>query len=342
MTSRCGAARASRPRAEARTASTGSAPSPSPACCGTAAGTGAGGQDRRGQQQPEQHVEPEDRPPVGDGEHGRAQQRPEHAAELLHRADDAERGAAPLGRPEVGDQGERRGHETAPADALQDPARTPAPSSTAVAVRSEPTANSGRQPTSTGPGRAGRPAGRSAAASRCSRGGSRRRSAWPAAARRAEADPGQHVGQGQHDDVGVGRAEPTATDAVASSALGLADLNRVAVAVEGEGVGRGGAAEEGPGQRHGAQLVAPGRSGRRSRWKVASGSPIARRPARARPGSEPLTVCRTLEPLRVPVPELQDPWCWSAAGLEPALCSEEAGGVGRVVRRQVGAHGTGC
>ena len=44
---------------------------------------------------------------------------PEHGAGLLHRADDAERERAALGRPPVGDQRERGRHETAGADALQ-------------------------------------------------------------------------------------------------------------------------------------------------------------------------------------------------------------------------------
>ena len=44
-----------------------------------------------GQPQPEQQVEPEDRPPVGDGEHGRTGQRAQHRARLLYRADGPER-----------------------------------------------------------------------------------------------------------------------------------------------------------------------------------------------------------------------------------------------------------
>ena len=52
----------------------------------------------------------------------RAEQRPEHAADLLDRGDDAERHAAPLGGVEVGDQRQRGRHQPAAADALEEAA----------------------------------------------------------------------------------------------------------------------------------------------------------------------------------------------------------------------------
>ena len=59
---------------------------------------------------------------VRDGEHHRAVQRAEHAAELLDRADHAERDAAAGRRVEVGDQRERGRHQPTGADALEEPA----------------------------------------------------------------------------------------------------------------------------------------------------------------------------------------------------------------------------
>ena len=119
VVSRSGASRVSRPSTETTTPSAVAAPWSG----GRAGRRAAGGPDRHGQDDAEHHVEPEDRPPVGDREDRRTQQRPEHAAELLHRADHAERGAAAPRRPQVGHQGERRRHQPAAAHALQHPTR---------------------------------------------------------------------------------------------------------------------------------------------------------------------------------------------------------------------------
>ena len=80
------------------------------------------GDDGGGQDQPDRAVEPEDRPPVADRQHDRAVQRAEDAAELLHRADDAERQTALVRWPQVGDQGQRGRDQAAAADALDQPA----------------------------------------------------------------------------------------------------------------------------------------------------------------------------------------------------------------------------
>src|SRR5699024_5569466 len=69
----------------------------------------------------EDDVEPEDRPPVRDGEHRRPEEGAEDRAELLHRTDDAERHPPPSRRPEVGDERERRRDEPTATDALDDP-----------------------------------------------------------------------------------------------------------------------------------------------------------------------------------------------------------------------------
>ncbi len=60
--------------------------------------------------------------PGRDGEDERAVQRAEDRADLLHGADDAEGDAAALRWVEVGDQREGRGHESAGAHSLEEPA----------------------------------------------------------------------------------------------------------------------------------------------------------------------------------------------------------------------------
>ena len=150
VTSRSGASRVSRPRPSARTAEHRGGGCPSPARCGTAAGTGARDRTAAASSSAEQRVEPEDRPPVRHGQDRRPQQRPEHAAELLHRTDDPERGAAARRRPEVGAPGRAspapRPPPPTPCSTRPD---TSTGSSTAVAVRTEPTTNTTRQPSST-------------------------------------------------------------------------------------------------------------------------------------------------------------------------------------------------
>ena len=111
-----GAARASTP---ATAATSGQRDDERPGAWHAAA---TGHHDGAGEQRAQQGVEPEDRPPVGDDEHEGAEHRPEHRAELLHRADDAERHPAPVGRPELRDDREGRRHQAAAPDALDDPA----------------------------------------------------------------------------------------------------------------------------------------------------------------------------------------------------------------------------
>ena len=79
--------------------------------------------DRGRQHQADHEVDREDAPPVGDRQHHGAEQRAEHAAELLHGRDDAERYAAALDGVEVGHQRERGRDQPAAADALEEPAR---------------------------------------------------------------------------------------------------------------------------------------------------------------------------------------------------------------------------
>ena len=68
-------------------------------------------------------VEPEDRSPSRPREDDRAQHRSEHRPQLLHGADDAERRAAPVRRPQVRDEREGRRHEATTADALEHASR---------------------------------------------------------------------------------------------------------------------------------------------------------------------------------------------------------------------------
>ena len=93
------------------------------AVAGSRSGRSRGqGADRGGQDQPDGEVDGEDRPPVGHGEHGRAEERTEHRADLLDRRHDAQRDAAALDGVEVGDEREGGGHQAAAADALEEPA----------------------------------------------------------------------------------------------------------------------------------------------------------------------------------------------------------------------------
>jgi hypothetical protein len=78
------------------------------------------GQHERGcQHERSGQIGPEDRPPAGDGQDGRARERPEGGARLLHGADHAERQPAAIGRPRLGDHSQGRGHQAATADTLQ-------------------------------------------------------------------------------------------------------------------------------------------------------------------------------------------------------------------------------
>jgi len=85
-------------------------------------GLGADGQSQGGREDDaEDDVEPEDRPPVGHGEHRGAEQRTQNAPELLHGADHTQRRTAPVGWPQVGDDRQGCRDQTAAADALKDP-----------------------------------------------------------------------------------------------------------------------------------------------------------------------------------------------------------------------------
>ena len=74
------------------------------------------------QDQADDQVHHEDEPPVGHRQHDRAEERTEHAADLLDRGDHAERHPASFDGVEVGDEREGRGHQPAAADALEEPA----------------------------------------------------------------------------------------------------------------------------------------------------------------------------------------------------------------------------
>ncbi len=73
----------------------------------------------------EQHagggVDREDPAPGREGQDRGAEQRTQHAAELLHRRDQPERQAAPLDRVERGDQRHRGRYQPAPSDSLEEP-----------------------------------------------------------------------------------------------------------------------------------------------------------------------------------------------------------------------------
>ena len=80
---------------------------------------GQGGH-RGGEDEADGEVDPEDVAPGAEGEHDRAVQRAEDAAELLDGADHAERDSAAVGGVEVGDQGQGHRHQAAAAHALEE------------------------------------------------------------------------------------------------------------------------------------------------------------------------------------------------------------------------------
>ena len=144
----------------------------------------------------------------GDDEHEGAEHRPEHRAELLHGPDHPERHPAAVGRPELGDDREGRGHEAAATDALHDPAgdehrqvggqgrdrRADDEHAEAGEQHPLPVDEVGdpadeRQHGDVAEQEAGDDRGR---ALECVD---------------ADADPAHHVGEGEHDDVGVGGGE---------------------------------------------------------------------------------------------------------------------------------------
>ena len=83
----------------------------------------AGGDQPEREDACDRQVEPEDRLPGRDREDQPAVERAEDASELLDAADDPERQAAHVRRPEIRDQRERHRDETAAAEALERPAR---------------------------------------------------------------------------------------------------------------------------------------------------------------------------------------------------------------------------
>jgi hypothetical protein len=76
--------------------------------------------DGGGEDQADGEVDPEDVAPGAEGEHHGAVQRAEDAAELLHRPDHAEGHAASFGGVEVGDERERHRHQATATHALQE------------------------------------------------------------------------------------------------------------------------------------------------------------------------------------------------------------------------------
>ena len=77
--------------------------------------------DGHGQGDADHQVDHEDHAPVGHGQDQRAVERTDHAAELLHRGDDAERDAPALDRVEIGHEREGGRDQAAAADALEEP-----------------------------------------------------------------------------------------------------------------------------------------------------------------------------------------------------------------------------
>jgi len=90
-------------------------------------------------------IEPEDRAPVGHREHGRAEQRTENTAELLHGPHHTQRRSATIRRPQVGHERQCRRHQPTSADPLQHLPPTSTGSSTETAVMAEPTTKTDRQ-----------------------------------------------------------------------------------------------------------------------------------------------------------------------------------------------------
>ena len=168
----------------------------------------AGHDDGTRQHHPEQGVDPEDRAPVGDDEHEGTEHRAEHRAQLLHRADDAERHAAPVGGPELRDDRQRRRHQAASPDALHDPAghehrQLGGQRGDHGTDHEDPEAGQ-QHPLPVD--EVGDPADERQhrdVAQEEARDDRRR----PLQGVDADADPAHHVGEGEHDDVGVGGGE---------------------------------------------------------------------------------------------------------------------------------------
>ena len=165
------------------------------------------GQCRR-QDEPDGEVDREDAAPVGVRHHDGAEQRAEHAAELLHGRDHAERHAAALDGVEVRDEGQRGRDQPAAADALEEPAGDQARQ--VVGQRGDQRPE--REEDERGD-QHGQPAAQvgDPADQRQHRdvpeqeaGDDRRR---PLELVERDAGRGHHLGQGQHDDVGVGGGE---------------------------------------------------------------------------------------------------------------------------------------
>jgi hypothetical protein len=163
---------------------------------------------QRPHRDPQQHaadaVEDEDAAPAGEGEHGGAEQRAEHAAELLDRGDEAEGHAPALDRVERRDQRHRRGHQATTADALQEAARDHA---------GQVERRSGHDgPEGEGDQRGGQHRHRAADVGHpaderehrdVSQQEARHDRRRPLQLLDADVDRGHHVGQREHDDVGV-------------------------------------------------------------------------------------------------------------------------------------------
>ena len=195
---------------------------------------------------------------------------PEHAAQLLHRAHHAERDAAALRRVHVGHQGERRRHQAATADALEEPAGDHA--GQVVRRRGDQRAegehdqrpDEHRHPAA----QVGDPADQRQHRDVAEQepGDDRGR---PLELVDGEPDPGHHVRQGQDDDVGVGGREADGDRGERQQRPGPArpeasrsgDVLVDAVLVEVDGVGR---PRRRPGRtaRSAPTSVEPGRSRR--------------------------------------------------------------------------------
>ena len=166
---------------------------------GAPQGGDGGGEDQAGGE-----VDPEDVAPGAEGEHDGAVQRADDAAELLHGSDDAEGHAASFGRVEVGDQREGHRHQSAAADALEEATDHQAREVVRRSghQRAEGEHHERRDQDGGSSTEVGDPADQrehrdvpeqEAADDRCG----------SLELVDAEADRAHHVGQGEHDDVGV-------------------------------------------------------------------------------------------------------------------------------------------
>ena len=163
---------------------------------------------RGGEHESDRAVQPEDVAPRPEREDDRSVERPDDAAELLYRADDPERQAATRRRPQVGHQGEGRRDETAAADALDEPAGDDAGQvvrrgrdDRADREHDEAAEQDGDASAQVGDASDERQHGDVAE----QEAGHDRRG--PLELVEVEPDRGHHVGQRQHDDVGVGGRE---------------------------------------------------------------------------------------------------------------------------------------